>query len=91
MKKLTGTPNKPKAPTAFEETFSPSKDLKRTWSEIDKRDATAPAAGRGDDDNIPGTIMFAGTAGWFEGLREAYEGSSQQARLGNEGKGRCYS
>ena len=31
--------------------------------------------------------MFGGTAGWFESLREAYEGSSQQARLANNGKG----
>lgn len=90
----TSTAKKEEAPATFDGTFSPSKNLKRTWSEFDRRDATA-AAGGGDDGNgslgTPGTIMFAGAAGWFEGLREAYEGSSQQARLRNEGKGRCYS
>jgi len=30
--------------------------------------------------------VFVGAAGWFESLREAYEGSSQQARLAKNGK-----
>jgi len=69
---------------AFAEPFSPSKGLKRTWREIDGRNTSSDSALA-----TPGTIMFAGTAGWFESLREAYEGSSQQARLANNGKGEC--
>jgi hypothetical protein len=47
MSWLASTAKKEKAPATFEGAFSPSKDLKRTWSEIDRRDATA--ASRGED------------------------------------------
>jgi hypothetical protein len=73
----------------FAEPFSPSKGLKRTWSVIDSRNTTTSSS---IDSTlvIPGTIVFAGIAGWFESLREAYEGSSQLARLANDGEGEYF-
>jgi hypothetical protein len=84
MPSSTMTPEK-----GFAEPFSPSKSLKRVWSEIDGRNTTASSQ---SDSAIgtPGRIVFAGAAGWFESLREAYEGSSQQARLANNGKGNYF-
>jgi hypothetical protein len=84
MNPLPTTPKK-----KFNEPFSPSKGLKRTWNEIDGRKTTISSC---SDSTlaIPGTIVFAETAGWFESLREAYEGSSQQARLANDGKGEYF-